>query len=918
MKRKQLAKRVAIAMLSAATVMTAAPVGTFAATNVVSVDASDANAYGSQTVNEDQGELKTLVDKQLTSTASGTVKSNSDADTIATYFAGNTATSTTGVVLKDTSKTNPTKYTISNFAIEGTPTAPSFKMTAGGGEVVMPVITVRADVQIETWNGSAYNPKAAYGTVTFTIDATALTTSERVDAAKAVIEAAGGKTIVDPTVGKTTTYSNNDNSTSLRAYVDAILADANDVDTTPATGTIKNLSKIGSLTEVKVTQGAVTPATKDAAGSEVVNVSLKNTLAAATDKTDAKWDKTKTPQSDDQEYKVTASYTATIPQIGTTSADTDYQARVEAALKNVTLTNTDFDGAAGHQAGGVTTKVTTALAAIGLNETSNLSVSYRNLTKASHKADGSVQILVDQKRDSDAGDKHEYATVTVPVTHADDVTEVEKEVSKQLVSTQKALAADSKDIVLTSLDEDAQKKAAKAGIEKKVNEALADTLGGTNTVASEVKKVEVELNGSYTKATTAKKGSTGYKVTVTFKNDIPAALTDAVVNGELASTGSSTVTTAEKKIAYTFNAIDLYHVDGVKATGISLEDQYAAPYDTAYANEKVTVTPKFTPSNANDYKVRWILSGDDASKFILSAPAGVVADVAWNATSKSIVVSNSGVVVTANSAVVDPGTEVTLTAQLIDSNNLVAGTATTTVKVVKGFSDVQNSHDYAYTAINDLAKEFSVKVDGKWAKTQVIAGIGDNKFNPDGDVTRAQFVTFLYRLAQKDTNRAAKTASVNASHEENGVTVNYDGTTDPVTEGTWVDFSNAKAQTKFTDVDSNAYYAKAVDWAVANGIASGTSDTTFSPNKVVTRAQAVAFLQRYFAAGQQYNVAAKFDDVKSTDYFAQAVGWATATGVTQGKDDNHFAPNDTTSRKEAAAFIYRASNYYTGTSKVNR
>ena len=121
-------------------------------------------------------------------------------------------------------------------------------------------------------------------------------------------------------------------------------------------------------------------------------------------------------------------------------------------------------------------------------------------------------------------------------------------------------------------------------------------------------------------------------------------------------------------------------------------------------------------------------------------------------------------------------------------------------------------------------------------------------------------------------------------------------------------FKDADASTKFTDVDANAYYAKAIDWAVENGITSGKTDTTFDPNGKVTRAEAVTFLYRYFAANQSYN-AADFTDVASTAYYANAVGWASSNGVTQGKTATTFAPNDTTTRKEAAAFIYRARNW---------
>ena len=130
-------------------------------------------------------------------------------------------------------------------------------------------------------------------------------------------------------------------------------------------------------------------------------------------------------------------------------------------------------------------------------------------------------------------------------------------------------------------------------------------------------------------------------------------------------------------------------------------------------------------------------------------------------------------------------------------------------------------------------------------------------------------------------------------------------------------FTDSNASNKFTDVDANAYYAKAVDWAVANGIANGKTDTTFDPNGKVTRAEAVTFLYRYFAANQSYN-AADFSDVSSTAYYANAVGWASSEGVTQGKSATTFAPSDTTTRKEAAAFIYRAMTWRNGHGYISK
>lgn len=109
----------------------------------------------------------------------------------------------------------------------------------------------------------------------------------------------------------------------------------------------------------------------------------------------------------------------------------------------------------------------------------------------------------------------------------------------------------------------------------------------------------------------------------------------------------------------------------------------------------------------------------------------------------------------------------------------------------------------------------------------------------------------------------------------------------------------------FTDVPADAYYADAVAWAVLNGITTGMTETTFGPNESCTRAQIVTFLWR--AAGQPEPNGTKnpFTDVNESDYFYEAVAWAVENGITTGVTETSFAPQDTCTRAQAAAFLYR-------------
>ena len=153
-----------------------------------------------------------------------------------------------------------------------------------------------------------------------------------------------------------------------------------------------------------------------------------------------------------------------------------------------------------------------------------------------------------------------------------------------------------------------------------------------------------------------------------------------------------------------------------------------------------------------------------------------------------------------------------------------------------------------------------------WAvKNKITSGQSDTLFAPDASCTRAQMVTFLWR--------------VNGSPEPT------------VTE------------LPFTDVAADAYYAKAVLWAVENGITTGTSDTTFDPDGVVTRAEAVTFLWR--SAGNPAAEGKLFADVESTKYYAEAVRWAVANGVTKGVSDTSFAPGSACTRAQIVTFLYR-------------
>lgn len=109
----------------------------------------------------------------------------------------------------------------------------------------------------------------------------------------------------------------------------------------------------------------------------------------------------------------------------------------------------------------------------------------------------------------------------------------------------------------------------------------------------------------------------------------------------------------------------------------------------------------------------------------------------------------------------------------------------------------------------------------------------------------------------------------------------------------------------FTDVPAGAYYADAVKWAVAEGITSGTSPTTFSPNNGCTRAQMVTFLWRAAGSPEPESDYGPFRDVPKDAYYRKAVLWAAGEGITSGTSAATFSPNATVTRAQTVTFLWR-------------
>lgn len=158
-----------------------------------------------------------------------------------------------------------------------------------------------------------------------------------------------------------------------------------------------------------------------------------------------------------------------------------------------------------------------------------------------------------------------------------------------------------------------------------------------------------------------------------------------------------------------------------------------------------------------------------------------------------------------------------------------------------------------------------------WAvENAVTSGTSATTFSPQMTCTRAQAVTFLWRAVGSPEPTAAKNP--------------------------------------FTDIDSSDYYYKAVLWAVENGVTSGTSATTFSPNKVCSRAEIVTFLWRAAKEPEPEAATDSFVDVKSESYYSKAAKWAAEENITSGTDKTHFSPDGKCTRAQTVTFLYRYAN----------
>ena len=412
------------------------------------------------------------------------------------------------------------------------------------------------------------------------------------------------------------------------------------------------------------------------------------------------------------------------------------------------------------------------------------------------------------------------------------------------------------------------------------------------TYDGEKKTYTIAANDNYTVANAEQTNAGTYTVTVTLKdteNFVWNDETDTAKEFPFVIAPAKVTVTIKDKSAYVGSktAPDLsnpekdkdYTVDGligedhlIKAPALSYDP--ATP-DMTKIGEAATITANGADAGSN-YSITYV-----AGKLILSRRSSSSGSVTYpiNVPDKT---ENGSVTVNPKNAskgstvtiTVTPGSGYVLeTISVTDKNgndlkltDKGGGKYTFTmpgskVEVKVTFMEDNSVLNFFYDVPNDAYYYEAVK----WAaENGITGGVGNSLFAPNQPCTRAQIVTFLWRAA---------------------------GSPEP------------KNMSNFSDVPADSYYAKAVAWAVENGITTGTGNGKFSPDATCTRAQSVTFLFR--ASKASANGAPAFSDVAATAYYAEAVKWATDNGITNGIGDNLFGSDNDCTRAQIVTFLYR-------------
>ena len=412
----------------------------------------------------------------------------------------------------------------------------------------------------------------------------------------------------------------------------------------------------------------------------------------------------------------------------------------------------------------------------------------------------------------------------------------------------------------------------KAALEKAVTDQLtADKLTDNGVKVTNVYTSTRSMTSKA--ATTGEEGDTYVVISASIRNDFYGWKNDADKKVDQVPTG---VDEKEKNDTYNFLVdVNTGKLKSVETTALALDDQVIelvpnvdySPELRRFTRLLVTINPTVTPEDGND-EIVYVLKDqygnkvtDAHQKYSVTDKNGKVqtyTDTYVDADGNEKTVADNEFLFTT-----DDGGKYTVEVYLKNAKDVKASAALT---IKDSFNDGLDKTKYYRPAV-------------KWAyETKISNGVDDDNFGVSQTTSRAQFVTWMYKLAEK----------------------------------AGADMTVTDAASKFTDVASTAYYADAVAWATQHGIVSGTSDTTFSPNEQITRGQMATMIYRL--DGSDVNVTIGTDDgdatVNFTDiagkYYTTPITWAANRGIVKGKTTTTFAPNDDATRAEAITVLFRA------------
>lgn len=902
MKRKQLAKRIAIAMLSAATVMTAAPVGVFAA-ETTSVEAS--NAVASAT---------------WSATKNGEAVDTSDAAASALKTALASATTAAG---KDTNiaafqtalESNSATLTAANQPFAGqtlTVTDTTFTAAATPADAAQ-----SGSVTVVTSNNDTY-------VITFSkIDAL----NQQSDANDAALSVA-----LDTFFDGSTFYTY-DSKTITVAAVQKEIVDAIDADMTKGLG--KAASDAGAVTSGTPTTaaGKWKVLTADVASDgQSVSGQLQVTTSTGTyyynyktnlvKNSDSQKDVVKTAISEVEKtsYANPINFTT-----GKAVADGGNSGELATAITAALNKQLEGTGKAVNPISGTVDKATrTSNGSFSANiNGNNLSVTLKY--GSAEKLDDQIKAVT--KALKDQGAKDDATVFLADTTTSTNVASSAlaknyayiNNASNQVAGILKFnITTDfSKSVQPTTSLKAVKADDVKTAVLNAVNKAVSDAGYADDGVTYKAEVVSkfadrASAGGSAFQTTdgtqSATKGSSGttgqylIKVTGSIKNDYSSW-----------KTSENTADEKTKEAVY-YVVVDTNKLAEKNAESISLTDKTLAQKKEYTSNKKAdgSALDSGTDVYADVYDLKAILKPEDTNDTIQwsvepadddTAATGArteLSDVDAHATlTKGTKVTFNAVDTTKDINKTDgklivfaPG-KYKVTAKDIDTND----TAEATITIIDNFSDNKSSDSYYYIPV-------------KWAYQKgVTAGVSGSEFGTNTTVTRGQFVTWLYNLA--------------------------------VANGATTAIKDADVVATYSDVPTTAYYAKAVQWAKAAGVAAGTGNGEFTPNKKISRAQALTMVYNYAgkpdtgASGRETENTTNFTDVKAGAYYLPAVTWAVnhsgrndrdadgsrsySYGLSQiasGKSVSTFDPEGDCTRAQSITFVYRAFAALDGTEVV--